>query len=88
MANPNAQYRWTSSSGEIVSNTRYLEFPNIHRNDNETYTCVASNSAGLEKNSSLKIDVQCEYYFLLTFHYKFIGNTAHKVPTELGKPRK
>ena len=61
MANPNAQYKWTSSSGEMVSNARYLVFPNIHRNDTETYTCVANNSAGLEKNSSLKIDVQCEY---------------------------
>ena len=67
MANPNAQYSWTSSSGEIVSNTRYLVFPNINRTDAKTYTCVANNSAGLKKNSSLKIDVQCMYYFYTIF---------------------
>ena len=71
MANPNAHYRWISSSGEIFSNTRYLVFPNISRSDNETYTCVANNSAGLEKNSSLKIDVQCKCYIVISFDISF-----------------
>ena len=61
MANPNAQYSWTSSSGEVVSNTRYLVFPNINRNDAKTYTCVANNSAGFRKTSDLEVDVQCRF---------------------------
>ena len=59
-ANPNAIYRWTTSSGNTISNTYNLVFENINRSDAKTYTCVVSNVPGLEKSSSLTIDVQCE----------------------------
>ena len=57
--NPNAEYRWINSSGATVSVTHTLLFQNISRSDAKTYTCIANN--GLEKNSSLSVDVQCEF---------------------------
>ena len=59
-SNPSAKYKWTDSSGQIVSSTRILVFPTIQRDDAATYSCTANNSAGLETKSSLTIDVQCE----------------------------
>ena len=60
-SNPIAKYRWTTSSGNIISNTSDLVFGNINRTDATTYTCEATNGAGLKKSSTLTIDVQCEY---------------------------
>ena len=62
-SNPNAEYRWANSSGQIISNTRILVLPTIQRSDAKTYTCIANNSAGLETKSSLLVDVLCELNF-------------------------
>ena len=59
-SNPNAEYRWTNSSGQIISGTRSLVFQAIKRSDAKAYTCIAVNAAGLETMSSLMVDVQCE----------------------------
>ena len=64
-SNPNANYRWSTSSGKTISNTRNLVFSTIKRIEANTYTCIVNNSVGLEKNSSLTIDVQCEYKLYL-----------------------
>ena len=66
-SNPNAEYRWTNSSGHVMSTTRTLVFQTIKRSDTEAYTCIANNSAGLETKSSLMIDVQCESNCYLLF---------------------
>ena len=69
-SNPKADYRWTDSSGQIISNTRTLVFLTIQRSDAKLYTCIANNSAGLEKRSSLMIDVQCKLNFSrITFEF-------------------
>ena len=62
-SNPNAEYRWTNPSGQIVSSTRTLVFQAIQRSEASTYTCIANNSAGLETTSTLAVDVQCELKF-------------------------
>ena len=43
-----------------MSSTHTLVFQTIKRSDTETYTCIASNSAGLETTSSLMID-RCHF---------------------------
>ena len=60
-ANPSAQYKWSSPSGDTVSNTNMLSFPKINRNDAKTYTCEASNAAGLKAVNNLIVNVKCEY---------------------------
>ena len=57
---PRAEYRWTNSSGAIVSAMRTLVFQTIQRSEANTYTCIAINAAGLEANSSLIVAAQCE----------------------------
>ena len=71
-SNPNAEYRWNSSSGQIISSTRTLVVKSINRSEASTYTCIANNSAGLKTTSTLAVDVQCELKFYRYILKKFI----------------
>ena len=73
VANPGAQYRWITSAGSLVSSTKTLEFQSLNRVNAKMYTCVANNSAGLEKSSNLTINVQCELFFWI-FPYNLINS--------------
>ena len=83
ISNPNAAYRWTNSSGRIISNARILVLPTIQRSDAKIYTCIANNSAGLETMSSLMIDVQCELKFFTFFFVNVFFNVTHKIVLQL-----
>ena len=79
-SNPHAEYRWTSSPGQIISGTRILVFQAIQRSDAKTYTCIANSSAGLETKSSLTIDVQCKlnaYHFV--YEYFILCNNEQTI---------
>ena len=61
ISNPNAQFRWNTTSGQIVSGYRTLVFQAINRSDAKTYICITRNSAGLDQRSSLKVVVHCKW---------------------------
>ena len=57
----NVSYQWTIGSGSFPNkvtgiNSNTLVIPNVRSSDDNTYTCVASNSAGIG-NSTAQLTV-------------------------------
>ncbi|XP_065070051.1 receptor-type tyrosine-protein phosphatase S-like isoform X2 [Rhopilema esculentum] len=57
-AYPITDFRWETYSGTVVSNTPYLQFTSLKRNDSNTYVCIGSNAAGTKRSINLTIDVR------------------------------
>ena len=73
-SNPAAAYSWTKKAGSLVSSTSVLSISSVNRNQNGTYTCIATNNAGLTVSKSLTLDVHCEYSLLISFFVKINYN--------------
>lgn len=65
-ANPNSRITWawykTDNPSTVLHNESRFTVPNIKRKMSGSYSCTASNSAGISKAVDINIDIQCEYF--------------------------
>ena len=59
-SNPSGQFKWTTYSGRIVSNSAVLTMNSVKRTDSGVYICHVSNAAGVKVSKNLTLDIQCK----------------------------
>lgn len=76
-ANPPADILWRRNEDTAFYSSRdEIIFKPVHRNYSGTYTCQAKNTVGTSDMLSVKLDVKCEYLYLLSGFF-FFGSGAN-----------